>query len=546
MSGDLTGAQCCPSHTSVKLATSMLSIRQFSPRRMGYSYALGNYKKLLRWTFAIWLGLAMCTCVKAGKSDPPSLVPAQINWSTAARTDIEGIYVTLRDNHPGPVDATNPSFARWLTEGRERALEEAATAAHASDYWRIVRRYTNGFRDGHIGFEFSKPMTRSWPGLLTAHDMHGITRVVLNDEEPNVPIGAELKGCDAHGAEEMHQERVDPFWWNMDIPHERRWVSVHLMTAFEGDPTRPRVCRFLVDGVEFERTLSWTALSEERLDDLIRKSLQFGHTSIGLHRVGHGWFVSLPTFNLHGSDQLKSMRTLIRDLKKNVKTLRSAPWVVLDVRGNGGGNSEWGSKIASALFGRKIVDRIEGQFDWTVDWRASLLSAASLREAAAWSEKNQQMADSKYRRELASEIEKAVANSLVYVRRPAPARFGADAITVASPFKGQVFLLTDHVCASACLDFTDIARRLPGVLHIGLPTSADSIYIDNTEQLLPTGQGRLSWSLKVYRNRVRSNNQWYEPVIAWPGGAMTDEAVAAWVSGLKLKTNKNIDLNPMR
>ena len=70
------------------------------------------------------------------------------------------------------------------------------------------------------------------------------------------------------------------------------------------------------------------------------------------------------------------------------------------------------------------------------------------------------------------------------------------------------------------------------MVHVGLPTSADSIYIDNTGQVLPSGQGSLSWSLKVYRNRIRSNNQWYGPAVRWPGGAMTDEAVAKWVSGL--------------
>jgi hypothetical protein len=32
----------------------------------------------------------------------------------------------------------------------------------------------------------------------------------------------------------------------------------------------------------------------------------------------------------------------------------------------------------------------------------------------------------------------------------------------------------------------DVVRRLPNVTHIGLPTSADAVYIDNTEALLPS------------------------------------------------------------
>jgi hypothetical protein len=73
---------------------------------------------------------------------------------------------------------------------------------------------------------------------------------------------------------------------------------------------------------------------------------------------------------------------------------------------------------------------------------------------------------------------------------------------------------------------------LPGVVHVGQPTSADSIYIDNTGMMLPSGQGQLSYSLKVYRNRIRGNNQWYEPALKWPGGALTDESVAAWVKSI--------------
>jgi len=97
---------------------------------------------------------------------------------------------------------------------------------------------------------------------------------------------------------------------------------------------------------------------------------------------------------------------------------------------------------------------------------------------------------------------------------------------------GRVFLLTDNECASACLDFTDVVRRLPNVTHIGLPTSADALYIDNTEAMLPSGLAWLSYSMKVYRNRLRANNEWYEPKIRWPGGVMSDEAVTTWIAQL--------------
>jgi hypothetical protein len=101
-----------------------------------------------------------------------------------------------------------------------------------------------------------------------------------------------------------------------------------------------------------------------------------------------------------------------------------------------------------------------------------------------------------------------------------------------NPISGRVLLLTDSGCGSACLDFADVVLRLPGVAQIGLPTFADAVYIDTNDAVLPSGLGTLSYGMKVFRHRVRGNNQWYEPKFRWPGGPMTDEALARWIHSL--------------
>jgi hypothetical protein len=42
------------------------------------------------------------------------------------------------------------------------------------------------------------------------------------------------------------------------------------------------------------------------------------------------------------------------------------------------------------------------------------------------------------------------------------------------PPKAKVFLLTNYTCLSACLDFADAVRSIPGATHIGSPTRADA------------------------------------------------------------------------
>lgn len=224
---------------------------------------------LVRRGLAVGLSLGLALNAVAGEAGQQSSAASKVDWATAARMDIESIHNTLRDHHPGPVDTGNPAFAKWLKDGRAQALERAATATHAGDYWRAVRGYTHGFRDGHIWFGFSQPMTRAWPGLLTVRDAQGRARVVLNDEEPGVPLQAELLACDGQDAETLQRQGVDPYRWNADIPHEREVESAFLMTAFEGDPRRPQLCRFRSEDREIEVALRWLSVSEERLFGLM-------------------------------------------------------------------------------------------------------------------------------------------------------------------------------------------------------------------------------------------------------------------------------------
>ena len=100
------------------------------------------------------------------------------------------------------------------------------------------------------------------------------------------------------------------------------------------------------------------------------------------------------------------------------------------------------------------------------------------------------------------------------------------------PPKARIFLLTNYTCFSACLDFADIVRSIPGATHIGSPTRADAIYIDNWMVSLPSGLARLSYSMKVYRGRIRGHNEPYIPHIAYDGGDWSTPALQLWVSSL--------------
>jgi hypothetical protein len=95
-----------------------------------------------------------------------------------------------------------------------------------------------------------------------------------------------------------------------------------------------------------------------------------------------------------------------------------------------------------------------------------------------------------------------------------------------------VVLLTDGYCASACLDFADWLLNLPGVLHVGRQTDADTVYMDVRNERLPSGLGAFTIAQKVYRDRARGHNEPYEPAHRYDGDLADTGAVQAWVRSL--------------
>lgn len=478
-----------------------------------------------------WTGRALAfvvavSAVTASAQDNP----AGSHWSRNAARDIEAMHDLIRDNHPGPVDPANPGFRLWLEQGREKALVLARKARTRADYWRSVHLYINGFRDGHLAVEEDAALPYVWPGFLTRTDERGVTTVTVSTVR-QVPAGAVVSACDGVAVPRLLTTRVDQFRTNADIPHERLYRSSYLFVGLAGDRTQFRSCMINAKGHRQAVKLSWRPLAEDELWARLPAAQQRTVPELGLHTVGKTLFVSIPSFNWWGENAVR-MQAMVDALSARIDEVHRAERVVIDVRGNAGGNSAWGDKIAEILWGEAAVRAVSESFDGSVDWRTSARNAEQTREAANRSKAAGLMEDADYRFDVAARMDAARGRGEQLMREAAPPKSSGLPADYHTPFVGKVFFLTDMRCASACLDFADLMRRMPGVTHIGQPTSADAVYIDNVITPLPSGLASLDYSLKVYRNRVRKNNVWYRPAVVWPGGAMTDAALAAWIEKL--------------
>jgi hypothetical protein len=475
-----------------------------------------------------WLrGLAVVACLGL-----LGAAPAKVDWGRAAVEDLTAMHDIVRDNHPGPVDPLDPGFNDWLGQGERKLMAQARAARSEHDYQLVLRDYANGFGDGHLNVAMNDAQTHVWPGFLVRADAMGAPLLValLDDGPAGLALGDELLSCGGVPAREMLQERVLRPLLNPHVPQRLMLKSGWLMVVDADDrKSQAASCVFEIAGRDEVVGLRWRPIDGAALTAALQKSSGIEIPAIGVRQIGDVWLISLPTFDPEGA-QVGQLQALTAFLQSHAAMLHAARHVVIDLRGNDGGDDDWGDGVLGALWGDDAVNAVEGSEGATVDWRVSARNEAALRGNAARAGADAQPDAVAYYDGLAARMAGALAAGEVFMPESYPAAGVMPKLT--SPFAHPVYVLTTPHCASACLDFLDTANEFPGVVRIGLETSADTDYLDTAAAVLPSGHATLHYAMKVFRGRKRAANAAYEPQIMWPGGVMGDASVAAWVAAL--------------
>jgi hypothetical protein len=220
--------------------------------------------------------------------------------------------------------------------------------------------------------------------------------------------------------------------------------------------------------------------------------------------------------------------------------MRDGRAIVIDLRGNDGGNSMWADRLAKAIFGEGVIRGVhKGSQRSATDWRASPENIAYWR---TWIEETA-VRDFGRDSEAVRFGERAVKGMTRALGKTPPLWRDGPRRTSPSggltsrrprgsgPFPAQVYVLSNGTCGSSCLNFADTVLFVPGVRLIGSATSGDGPYMEVRNETLPSGLASLTFPQKVWRGMGRGALEAYEPDVAYEGG--WDEAsVRAWVLGL--------------
>jgi hypothetical protein len=442
------------------------------------------------------------------------------------------IHRALLDNHPGPVDSRNPRYRVWLEEGFRQALARSASARTYFDYKRVVLAYINGFRDGHTNIAPAIDATfYEWPGFLPGVAPDAKIRVGVSEQD-GVAVGEEILSCDGIQIGELFERNVAPYYWNRDIPQGRDVNMPRTLLIDGGDEySRLKSCEIArADGVH-RVELQWRRVSRAGGIALRRAADGRVVPDLGLRVIAGIWFLSFPSFDYQSGADVARFKAFLSQIETHRQELQDAERIVIDVRDNRGGISAWGLTAAGFIWGDELVQAVSASLPGDVDWRASKANYAHLMEFLRHAEANGLPArDIAELTSVSEQMAQALAHGQALAREASPVSpLGP---LPPSRLKGSVYFLTDEVCTSACLDFADVVLRLPRAVQVGRSTDADALYIDLNSAELPSGLGVFQYSMKVFRTRARANNQWYEPKYRWPGGPMTDEAVAKWIATL--------------
>lgn len=496
---------------------------------------------MFRFLIANILMLVITSTAAVAAADAQSAANKEsTDWGTTFQGDMRAVRRIILESHPGPVDALNPGFGNWLDAGFEQQMALAESIDTADEYVYAMQKFIGGFRDGHLNIRFDiRRGPARWPGFfMTWRNGTAVVHTVDPAIVSELAEGDRLRTCDGQSAEQLIRQRVFDFQFDPALP--ANWVPAAARAFVDlGNPfvSIPKQCVFVHENHEIALDLEWREFSwDDRRDDYsAARGRARPEAGLSVPETGVFW-LQAPTFGPN-----EAQITAYQDAFRQLRAARTAAkLVVLDLRGNNGGSSMWADLFAEALWD-KSPDNEEEDATF-VEWRVSEGNVAYWETVP--SRIREQFGDSHPAYRWSNHVLRHLAASLkdgpdLWRETPVDGEEDsndastADGSSLVTPrYEGTVVVLTDTNCGSACLDAMSLLTEIPGIVHVGTVTSADTQYMESRAAQLPSGLATLVIPIKVYRGRIRPDGGYFTPAIRFKGLHWTDEALRAWVLSL--------------
>lgn len=448
------------------------------------------------------------------------------DWKQEALDDLEFVHGLIEQAHPGVLDKTDDAFQHWFSAGYQESKRLLSLAQDRKQARAALHYYTTGYADGHLAlWPEVQPRQMFWAGWVIQKigPEFLVTEVADHWPSPVPPLLSKVVSCDDMPVADYIEKHIAPYTDSrkLHISWQRNALKITADSPNESplwNPTRSAQCTVdLPDGNRISYPLHWRAAD----NNAIKTTFSGRYPQrMYLLRDDVVW-IHASNFQISKHD-MSAFETLL----EAIRHIDVPQAVVFDLRGNNGGDSFTGYRMLKALVKNRMPQSAPESVAF---FRVSDISVGQFRmlqkhfmEVHGAASTEYQYVTEQYEGLLRAQSEKQD-----YFRQT---DFDTDNLAEEPGvgFGGRLVLLTDSTCASACLDFMDMALALPGAIHLGLPTSGDTMYLEAAIQKTPSG-ANLAIPIKVWRNRVRGSNQCYTPRHLFTGDITDTEAVQDWV-----------------
>jgi len=288
----------------------------------------------------------------------------------------------------------------------------------------------------------------------------------------------------------------------------------------------PKACVFtLPDGSRKRYALPLQAapaqVADERVE-AVRKRFRAAAKPVGVTPLGAGkYWVGMPDFDgAHSGAAYEALYPKLAALAK-------PDWIVFDLRGNGGGNSNWGQRALAALYGQAYADQLGGGGASGKYLVASPASVERLKRNMGLPE----YADSKESNRAALvKVEAALlaGQKLALVDGEADST-ALTAPTWPRPRGPRIAAVIDRTCFSSCMAFLLYLRATGDAVVMGEPTVGYSPFGEITALDLPSGHGRIAFPTAWFKS-TQGTREPFNPDIPYIGNMADDAALMKWVN----------------
>ncbi|MES1196103.1 MAG: S41 family peptidase [Steroidobacter sp.] len=471
-------------------------------------------------------------------------------WQQRAAHNLDAIHHAIDEMHPAVLEPDATAFHEWHTKGYEQAKALLPLVKSPVDENALLRFYFTGYQDPHLYFisppqHFAKNLyqkSNKWVGWILKSTNAGYKVVYSLSDKGNPPVGMQLIRCDGQEIDGFLKDRFAPYLdrrWYMPLARDLAAKSL----AIDRDDTsvlnRPDVkqCEFLdSSGTTLAYPVRWQALTKEqakKIDGYYQ--VEYSLPSVREFAPKSYW-ITLSDFSLATKGAYESQQHLVRDLA----AITDADTIVLDVRANGGGDARYGFDALCKLLMENcyFLQQKFNQKDLhdNAEYRVSQFTLWS-EEALLTERKKTQGNTSRGTLaldQIVTHFREALKQGKTHLLASEISGGKSSNYTLPKQewsFKGKVILLTSSRCVSACLDFVDVIKFIPNLLHVGEPTNADTVYSQVAYMREQYVGEQVDFMVPIMKSgqRLRQDNVPYVPDAYYYGDMNDTASLEKWI-----------------